>query len=62
MLHCSNGKPDGQRPREADALRETATQKKAKRRPPMHQVFIEGGVIRKLWSGETHAYRAHLLR
>ena len=28
----------------------------------MHQVFIEGGVIRKLWSGETHAYRGHLLR
>ena len=28
----------------------------------MHQVFIEGGVIRKLWSGETHAYRDHLLR
>jgi GNAT superfamily N-acetyltransferase len=28
----------------------------------MHQVFIEGGLIRKLWSGETHAYRDHLLR
>ena len=28
----------------------------------MHQVFIEGGVIRKLWSGETDAYRGHLLR
>ena len=28
----------------------------------MHQVFIEGGVIRKLWSGETRAYRDHLLR
>ena len=27
----------------------------------MH-LFIEGGVIRKLWSGETHAYRDHLLR
>jgi GNAT superfamily N-acetyltransferase len=28
----------------------------------MHQVFIEGGVIRKLWGVETHAYREHLLR
>ena len=28
----------------------------------MHQVFIEGGVIRKLWSVETNAYRDHLLR
>ena len=28
----------------------------------MHQVFIEGGVIRKLWSVETTAYRDHLLR
>lgn len=27
----------------------------------MHQVFIEGGVIRKL-NGETNAYRGHLLR
>src|SRR5271165_2533171 len=39
-----------------------ATQKNAKRRPPMHQVFIEGGLIRKLWSVETDAYRDHLLR
>ena len=37
------------------------TQKNAAR-PPMQQVFIEGGVIRKLWSVETHAYRDHLLR
>ena len=28
----------------------------------MHQVFIEGGLIRKLWDVETHAYRDHLLR
>ena len=28
----------------------------------MHQVFIAGGVIRKLWSVETHTYRDHLLR
>ena len=28
----------------------------------MHQVFIEGGVIRKLWDVETNAYRGHLLR
>ena len=28
----------------------------------MHQVFIEGGVIRKLWNVETDAYRGHLLR
>ena len=28
----------------------------------MQQVFIEGGVIRKLWSIETNAYRDHLLR
>lgn len=28
----------------------------------MHQVFIEGGLIRKLWDVETHVYRDHLLR
>jgi GNAT superfamily N-acetyltransferase len=28
----------------------------------MHQVFIESGVIRKLWGVETDAYRDHLLR
>ena len=28
----------------------------------MHQVFIEGGLIRKLWSVETDVYRDHLLR
>ena len=28
----------------------------------MHEVLIEGGLIRKLWSGETDAYREHLLR
>ena len=28
----------------------------------MQQVFIDGGLIRKLWSIETHAYRDHLLR
>lgn len=28
----------------------------------MHEVFVEGGLIRKLWSVETNAYRDHLLR
>ena len=28
----------------------------------MHQIFIEGAVIRKLWGVETNAYRDHLLR
>jgi hypothetical protein len=28
----------------------------------MHTVFIEGGLIRKLWDVETDAYRDHLLR
>ena len=28
----------------------------------MQQIFIEGGLIRKLWSVETDAYRDHLLR
>ena len=28
----------------------------------MHTVFIEGGLIRKLWDVETYAYRDHLLR
>ena len=28
----------------------------------MYQVFIEGGVIRKLWGVERDAYRDHLLR
>jgi GNAT superfamily N-acetyltransferase len=28
----------------------------------MQKVFIEGGFIRKLWNGETDAYRDHLLR
>jgi GNAT superfamily N-acetyltransferase len=28
----------------------------------MHEVLIEGGMIRKLWGGETDAYRDHLLR
>ena len=28
----------------------------------MHQVFIEGGLIRKLWTVETTVYRDHLLR
>ena len=29
---------------------------------PMHEVFIEGGMIRKLWGVERDAYRDHLLR
>jgi GNAT superfamily N-acetyltransferase len=28
----------------------------------MQQILIEGGLIRKLWDVETHAYRDHLLR
>ena len=28
----------------------------------MHQVLIEGGLIRKLWNTETRVYRDHLLR
>ena len=28
----------------------------------MHQVFVEDGLVRKLWSVETDAYRDHLLR
>ena len=28
----------------------------------MHEVFVEGGLIRKLWSDEADAYRDHLLR
>ena len=28
----------------------------------MHELFVEGGLIRKLWSVETDAYRDHLLR
>jgi len=28
----------------------------------MQQIFIKGGLIRKLWRVETHAYRDHLLR
>ena len=28
----------------------------------MQTVFIEGGLVRKLWASETHAYRDHLLR
>ena len=29
---------------------------------PMHKVYIEGGLIRKLGSVEMDAYRDHLLR
>jgi GNAT superfamily N-acetyltransferase len=29
---------------------------------PMDEVFIEGGLIRKLWGVETNAYRDHLVR
>ena len=28
----------------------------------MQKLFIEGGLIRRLWSVETQAYRDHLLR
>jgi hypothetical protein len=29
---------------------------------PMHEVFVEGGLVRKLWSVETDAHREHLRR
>jgi GNAT superfamily N-acetyltransferase len=32
------------------------------RRPEMNEPLPEGGTIRKLWIGETDAYRDHLLR
>jgi len=28
----------------------------------MHNVLVDGGIIRKLWVGETDKYRAHLMR
>ena len=31
-------------------------------RPPMHEVFVEDGLVRKPWSVERDAYRDHLLR
>src|SRR5271169_3265011 len=34
----------------------------ALRRPEMNEPLPEGGTIRKLWIGETDAYRDHLLR
>jgi hypothetical protein len=42
--------------------RETANTEEGKAETPDAPVFIEGGVIRKLWGVETHAYRGHLLR
>lgn len=47
---------------EGDALEGMTRTALKLRRPPMHQVFIEGGVIRKLWDVEINAYRDHLLR
>ena len=44
------------------ASRETANAEQDKAETPVYQVFIEGGVIRKLWGVERHAYRDHLLR
>jgi GNAT superfamily N-acetyltransferase len=32
------------------------------RKPEMHEPLPDGGAIRKLWIGETDAYRDHLLR
>src|SRR5476651_1208205 len=32
------------------------------RRPCMHNVLVDGGMIRKLWIGEAEKYRDHLLR
>src|SRR5271157_5348217 len=42
----------------------TKTGNAQKAETPMQQVFIEGGVIRRLWNVETYAdaYRGHLLR
>jgi len=28
----------------------------------MHEPLISGGVVRRLWAGETELYRQHLLR
>ncbi|MGZ9053230.1 MAG: hypothetical protein ACXW3N_13800 [Rhodoplanes sp.] len=42
-----------------DALRETHARFAE---ALMQKVYIEGGVIRKLWDVETNAYRDHLLR
>ncbi len=35
---------------------------KKARRPYMNEILPDGGTIRKLWPGETEAYRDHLLR
>lgn len=35
---------------------------KKARRPHMNELLPDGGTIRKLWPGETEAYRDHLLR
>jgi hypothetical protein len=47
---------------EGDTLNEGLTQKNGAETPEMHQVFIEGGLIRNLWSVDAYAYRDHLLR
>jgi hypothetical protein len=44
---------------EGDALRETHARFAE---ALMQKVYIEGGVIRKLWDVETNVYRDHLLR
>ena len=63
MYRRINGEPDGQRPGRGDgAGRETANAEEDKAETPVYQVFIEGGVIRKLWGVETNVYRDHLLR
>src|ERR1022692_2637133 len=38
------------------------SQRTPTRRPEMQEPLPEGGTIRKLWIGETDAYRDHLLR
>jgi hypothetical protein len=65
IIRCciaQTGKPDAQRPGQGmRSTRETAKRMNLAE-THVHQVFIEGGLIRKLWSVETDAYRDHLLR
>src|SRR5664280_1682457 len=64
---------DGSRPTELGRLfaalhhigwnrRFAEPQRTSTRRPEMQEPLPDGGTIRKLWIGETDAYRDHLLR
>src|SRR5665811_1710596 len=64
---------DGSRPAELGRLfaalhhigwnrRFAESQRTPTRRPEMQEPLPDGGTIRKLWIGETDAYRDHLLR